>query len=155
MLVRTATPNDVSLIFSFIQKKAEFDSNIGAFSSVLRVSEEKIRKTLFSTIPFAYVLFAETLGHPVGFALYGFRYSSFSDQPSIWLDDLYVDEEMRSRGAGAALMHYLAQIAKKNDCTHLAWTADTRNIRALSFYRRLGAEISEQKGYRCFLTWIP
>lgn len=66
MLVRTATPNDVSLIFSFIQKKAEFDRNIGAFSGVLRVSEAKIRKTLFSTVPFAYVLFAETLGHPRG-----------------------------------------------------------------------------------------
>lgn len=155
MLVRTATPNDVSLIFSFIQKKAEFDRNIGAFSGVLQVSEEKIRKTLFSSIPFAYVLFAETLGHPVGFALYEFRYSSFAGQPSLWLDDLYVDEPMRSRGAGATLMHYLAQIAKQNNCTHIAWTADARNIGALKFYQRLGAEITEQKGYRCFLTWIP
>ncbi|MEW6492848.1 MAG: GNAT family N-acetyltransferase [Cyanobacteriota bacterium] len=155
MLVRTATLDDVSLIFSFIQKKAEFDRNIGAFSGVLRVSEEKIRKTLFSPLPFAYVLFAETLGHPVGFALYGFRYSSFAGQPSIWLDDLYIDEEMRSQGAGTALMHNLAHIAQINNCTHLAWTADARNSRGLSFYQRLGAQITEQKGYRCFLTWMP
>jgi hypothetical protein len=38
MKVRSATPNDVSLIVSFIQKKSEFDQNIGAFSSVLQVS---------------------------------------------------------------------------------------------------------------------
>lgn len=87
--------------------------------------------------------------------MYGFRYSSFAGQPSIWLDDLYVDEEIRSQGAGTALMEYLAQIAKENDCTHLAWTADARNVRGLSFYQRLGAEITEQKGNRCFLTWIP
>jgi hypothetical protein len=67
--VRSATPDDVSLIFSFIQKKSEFDRNIGAFSGVLQVSEEKIRKTLFGIIPFAYVLFAEFSADEVGFAL--------------------------------------------------------------------------------------
>ncbi len=155
MKVRSATLDDVSLIFSFIQKKSEFDRNIGAFSAVLRVSEDKIRATLFATIPFAYVLFAESSGLEVGFALYGFRYSSFAGQPSIWLDDLYVDEEQRSQGVGAVLMAQLAQIAQANDCTHLAWNADARNTRGLSFYHRLGAEITEQHGNRCFLRWVP
>ncbi|OUL37482.1 GNAT family N-acetyltransferase [Nostoc sp. T09] len=155
MRVRTATSDDVSLIFSFIKKKAEFDRNIGAFSGVLQASEEKIRKTLFGTIPFSYVLFAEIAEREIGFALYGFRYSSFTGQPSIWLDDLYVNEERRSQGAGTALMSYLAEIAKQNDCTYIAWNADARNTRGLSFYHRLGAEITEHKGNRCFLRWTP
>ncbi len=83
MKIRSATPDDVSLIFSFIQKKAEFDRHIGAFSGLLQVSEDKISTTIFGTIPFAYVLFAQISGHAVGFALYEFRYSSFSGQPSI------------------------------------------------------------------------
>lgn len=153
MIIRNATQNDASLIFSFIKKKAEFDRNIGAFSGTLRVSEEKIRQTLFGTIPFSYVLFAEISGHEVGFALYGFRYSSFAGEASIWLDDLYVDEEMRNQGIGVALMRHLAQIARENNCSHLAWNADARNTRGLSFYQRLGAEITEKKGNRCFLTW--
>lgn len=152
---RFANPNDASLIFTFIQKKSEFDRNIGAFSGVLKVSEGKIRKTLFGKIPFSYVLFAELSGHEIGFALYGFRYSSFAGQPSIWLDDLYVDDAMRSQGAGAALMAQLAQIAQDNDCTHLAWNADARNTHGLRFYERLGAEITEQHGNRCFLRWVP
>ncbi|MDM9381315.1 GNAT family N-acetyltransferase [Chlorogloeopsis sp. ULAP01] len=155
MKVRSANPDDVSLIFSFINKKAEFDRNLGAFTGELQVSEEKIRKTLFRAVPFSYVLFAETSECEVGFALYGFRYSSFAGQPSIWLDDLYVDEQIRSQGAGAALMNHLAEIAKKNDCSHLAWNADARNLRGLNFYHRLGAKITEQKGNRCFLMWIP
>ena len=155
MKIRSATPDDVPLVFSFIQKKSEFDRNIGAFSGVMQVSEDKIRKTLFGIIPFSYVLFAEFSAHEVGFALYGFRYSSFAGQPSLWLDDLYVDNEMRSQGAGAALMAELAQIAKENDCTHLAWNADARNTRGLRFYDRLGAEITEQHGSRCFLRWVP
>jgi len=155
MKVRSATPTDVSLIFSFIQKKSEFDRDIGAFSGALQISEDKIYKTIFRTIPFAYVLFAEILGYEVGFALYGFRYSSFAGQPSIWLDDLCVDQEMRSQGAGAALMDRLAHIAKENDCSHLAWNADARNTRGLSFYDRLGADVIEQHGNRCFLRWVP
>jgi GNAT superfamily N-acetyltransferase len=155
MKVRYATPDDVPLIFSFIQKKSEFDRNIGAFSGVLQVSEDKLYKTLFGATPFAYVLFAQSLERDIGFALYGFRYSSFIGQPSIWLDDLYVDESMRSQGAGTALMSKLAQIAQENQCAYLAWNADARNIRGLHFYDRLGAEITEQHGNRCFLKWVP
>ena len=163
MKVRVATPNDVSLIVSFIHKKSEFvgvasrneNRNIGAFSGMLQVSEDKVSKTLFGAIPFAYVLFAESLDIEVGFALYGFRYSSFICQPSIWLDDLYVDAQMRSQSAGAMLMDELARIAKVNDCSHLAWNADARNTRGISFYHRLGAEIIEQHGNRCFFKWIP
>jgi GNAT superfamily N-acetyltransferase len=155
MKVRSANPDDVALIFSFIQKKAEFDRSVGAFSGVLQVSENKVQKTLFGTIPFSYVLFTESSGFEVGFALYGFRYSSFVGQPSIWLDDLYVDEERRSQGVGTVLMNQLAQIAKENNCTHLAWNADARNTRGLSFYHRLGAKITEQHGNRCFFRWVP
>jgi GNAT superfamily N-acetyltransferase len=145
----------VSLIFSFIQKKAEFDRSIGAFSGFLQATEDKTRKTFFGDIPFSYVLFAEASGLEIGFALYGFRYSSFMGQLNIWLDDLYVDEDRRSQGAGAALMERLAQIAKEKDCTHLAWNANARNTRGLSFYHRLGAEITEQHRNQCFLRWVP
>jgi GNAT superfamily N-acetyltransferase len=155
MNIRYASPNDTSLVFSFIQRKAQFDRDIGAFSGVLQVSPEKINQTLFGKIPFAYVLFAESSECETGFALYGFRYSSFAGQPSIWLDDLYVDESSRSQGAGTALMHQLAKIAKENNCSHLAWNADARNIRGLAFYERLGAEIIDQQGNRCFLKWVP
>ena len=153
--VRFAIPDDVPLILAFIQKKSEFDRNIGAYSGTLQVTEEKLHKTIFTAVPFGYVLLAENSERAVGFALYGFRYSSFAGQPSIWLDDLYVDENIRSQGVGSALMSYLAQVAKNHDCSHLAWTADARNTRGLSFYYRLGAKITEHKGNRCFFTWTP
>lgn len=155
LTIRSATLEDVPLIFSFIQKKAEFDREIGAFLGVLQTSEDKLRKTLFGAVPFAYVLFAESSGFEIGFALYGFRYSSFAGQPSIWLDDLYVDRDMRSHGVGALLMQRLAEIAKENHCTHLAWNADARNVQGLRFYDRIGAKMTEQHGSRCFLKWIP
>ena len=68
---------------------------------------------------------------------------------------MYVNRDMRGKGAGGLLMRELRQIAHKHNCTHLAWTADARNIRGLKFYRRLGAKIIEQKGDRCLFQWIP
>ena len=153
--VRTANLDDTTLIYTFIQKKSEFDRSVGAYSGTIQVTEAKIRQTIFGPNPFAHVLFAESSQGVMGFALYGFRYSSFAGQPSIWLDDLYVDENMRSKGAGALLMNQLQHIAQENNCTHLAWTADARNTRGIKFYRRLGAEIIDQKGDRCFFKWTP
>ena len=155
MEIRPATSDDISLILSFIKKKSEFDRNIGAFTGELKVSETKISKTLFGDIPFAYVLFAEKSGKEIGFALYYFRYSSFTGQPILWLDDLYIDQSMRSQGGGTALMKYLVTIAKKNDCSHIAWTADIRNTQGIKFYHRLGAKIIKQEKNRCFFQWIP
>jgi len=132
--VRPATANEGFLVLSFIRKKAAFDRNIGSFSGTLQTSVERIYSTILGPKPFAYFLVAELSGQPVGFALYYFRYSSFAGRPSLWLDDLYIDEEKRSQGAGAALMQALGQIAKDSSCTHIGWTADARNTRGLRFY---------------------
>ena len=151
--VRSAKPVDAELIYQFICHKAEFDRSIGAYSSEIKTSVEKIQQTLFGDRSFAYVLFAEANKSAIGFALYYFRYSSFAGQPSLWLDDLFVNSDMRNHGAGTLLMNCLQQIAKDNNCSHLAWTADARNIKGLRFYKRLGAEIIERKGDRCLLKW--
>ena len=133
MKIRAASADDLSLIKTFIQKKANFDQRMGAFSGELTISEEKVQKTLFGQYPFSFVLFAIEADTEIGFALYAFRYSSFIGQPSIWLDDLYIEEESRGKGYGRLLMKHLQQIAIDNDCTHLAWTADDRNLRGVNF----------------------
>jgi GNAT superfamily N-acetyltransferase len=151
--IRFAAPTEATLIYELIHDKAEFDRKIGAYSGKLQTTIEKIQQTILSDHPFAYVLLAQENQVPLGFALYGFRYSSFVGQPSVWLDDLFVKPDSRSKGAGNLLMIKLQQIAQSNNCSHVAWTADARNIRGLSFYQRLGAKIVEQQGDRCFFNW--
>lgn len=153
--VRPATIDDVSVIHAFIQKKAAFDRETGAFSGTLGTTPDRIRATLFGERPFARVLLAELDGDVRGFALFYFRYSSFSGRPSLWLDDLYVDERARSRGAGARLMAVLMHIATEHDCSHLAWTAAVQNPRGIAFYRRLGARIVEQTPVQLTFWWTP
>lgn len=153
MQVRFAQPKEAPLIYQFICDKAKFDRSFGTCSATVQTTIEKIQGTIFSDRPVAYVLLAEDERDKVGFALYYLRYSSFLGQGSIWLDDLFVNRDLRNKGAGTLLMTKLRQVAKDNNYSHIAWTANARNISGLRFYQRLGAEISEQKGDRCLLNW--
>jgi GNAT superfamily N-acetyltransferase len=139
--VRDATPDDVPVILAFLGKKAEFDRGCGAFAGTLQTTPARIAATLFGEPRFAHALLADDGGASRGFALYYFRYSSFLGQPSLWLDDLYVDADARSRGIGARLLARLIAIASSHGCSHLAWTASVNNPRGLAFYDRAGATI--------------
>jgi GNAT superfamily N-acetyltransferase len=145
--IRAAVRTDASLLLAYVGKKSEFDRATGVFTGAIRTTREKIEVTLFGEPRFAHALIAEDAEDAEdaegahGFALYYFRYSSFSGQPSVWLDDLYVDADARGRGVGAALLARLAEVARDHGCTHVAWTAAVANPRGIAFYEREGAVI--------------
>jgi GNAT superfamily N-acetyltransferase len=150
-VIYPASVEDVSDILILIRKKAAFDDSMDSDCTALDATEDKLRQTLFNDQPFAKVLLVEMAGRAIGFALYYFRYSSFAAQPSIWLDDLYLEPEARGRGVGRALMVELAQVAQANHCPHIAWTASKKNLRGIEFYQKLGAEVvGERAKVLCF-----
>jgi GNAT superfamily N-acetyltransferase len=149
--VRPAAPADVPTVLAFLGKKADFDREVGAFAGELRTTEPALTTALFGAPPFARALLLEDGAAVVGFAFFYFRFSSFAGKPSLWLDDLFIDPSHRRGGGGGALMSRLAAIAGEVECTYLAWTADERNVAGMSFYRKLGAAIVDQRGPS--VTW--
>src|SRR5260221_6526769 len=140
-----ATPTDVPTIVSYIEKKAEFDRQLGCFEGKLRTTPERIAKALFGVPVFAYSILAKHAERSVGFAFYHYHFSSFQALPSLWLDDLYVDANARRLGVGLALMRALATAASEQDCTHIGWVAAANNPSGIPFYTKLGAkQISRQ-----------
>ena len=142
--IRAAVRTDAPLLLAYVGKKAEFDRATGVFTGAVHTTRERIEATLFGEPRFAHALVAEDATGPRGFALYYFRYSSFTGRPSLWLDDLYVDVEARGRGVGAALLARLVALSRDHDCTHLAWTAAVANPRGVAFYQREGAVIASR-----------
>jgi len=71
----------------------------------------------------------------IGFALYYFRYSSFAAQPSLWLDDLYVNAPRRCKGISTILMADLAYIFKAIIAL-IGWTASANNVRGIEHLRK-------------------
>lgn len=150
--IRKATPADVPIIVRYIEKKAEFDRQLGCFDGVLGTTPERIAKALFGLPTFAYTLLASAEEQPVGFAFYHYRYSSFQARPNLWLDDLYVDVEVRRKGAGIAIFRELAVEASGHNCTHIGWTADAKNPSGIPFYTKIGATLISQEGTRLVYT---
>ncbi|MGF1683832.1 N-acetyltransferase family protein [Photobacterium minamisatsumaniensis] len=153
MFVRSATKHDSSKLLELIERKAEFDRSMKAFHGEISTSIEKIERTLFGDNPFAHALLLESNNESYGFALYHYRYSSFSGEPSIWLDDLLVIGGQRSKGYGVELMKALKEQAQKSLVSHISWTASPHNNKAQQFYKRIGAEVERMDGRRPYFRW--
>ncbi|CZF81487.1 Acetyltransferase (GNAT) family protein [Grimontia celer] len=154
MIVRNAVKEDSSKLLALISLKAEFDRSMKGFNGEISTSVEKIERTLFGKQRYAHALLLESSdGEVIGFALFHYRYSSFSGEPLIWLDDLLVVDERRSRGYGHVLMKSLYDLARESLASHIAWTASPYNKKAHNFYNRIGACIERMDGERPFFRW--
>jgi GNAT superfamily N-acetyltransferase len=134
-MIREATEADVPLIFRFIKDLAEYER----LAERVVATEEMLRRTLFGNPRFAEVIIAEENGEPAGFALFFHNYSTFLGQPGIYLEDLFVREEMRGRGYGKALLARLARIARERGCGRVEWAVLDWNEPSIKFYRSIGA----------------
>ena len=134
-MIREATESDVPLILQFIRDLAEYER----LADRVVANEEMLRRTLFGNPRFAEVLIAEEDGKPAGFALFFHNYSTFLGQPGIYLEDLFVREEMRGKGYGKALLARLARIARERGCGRVEWAVLDWNTPSIDFYKSIGA----------------
>jgi GNAT superfamily N-acetyltransferase len=134
-MIREATEADVPLILQFIRDLADYER----LADRVVATEEMLRRTLFGSPRFAEVLIAEKDGAPAGFALFFHNYSTFLGQPGIYLEDLFVREEMRGRGIGKGLLARLARIARERGCGRVEWAVLDWNAPSIAFYRSIGA----------------
>ena len=60
------------------------------------------------------------------------------------MDCLYVLEEYRNNGLGKKLFDEVINYKNKLNCTHIQWQTPNDNIKAISFYKKIGV-ISKNK----------
>jgi len=85
----------------------------------------------------------------VGYALYFYNYSSFLARPTLYLEDVFVQEGYRGRGVGFRLLRRCVDEARSKGCGRMEWAVLTWNQKALDFYERLGAKrLSDWYVYR-------
>ena len=93
----------------------------------------------FGAVPRFSLLLAEVDGGVVGYAMYHAAYDSDLAAPAVCLVDLYVDAPVRRLGVGRALMRELARETMRAGAKTLAWGVHEANVKAIAFYRALGA----------------
>jgi GNAT superfamily N-acetyltransferase len=133
--VRGAEVSDVSTLLGFIRSLAEYER----LSHEVVADEAAIERALFGADAVAEALIAEHGGRPCGFALYFRSFSTFLGRQGIYLEDLFVEPEMRGRGVGSALLRSLARLTVQRGYGRLEWAVLDWNEPAIEFYERLGA----------------
>jgi len=133
--VRPAEKRDVAVILGFINELAEYER----LSHEVVADEASLERFLFGENRAAEAVIGESEGEAVGFALFFHTFSTFLGRPGLYLEDLYVRPDMRGRGVGKGLLHYVAQLALERDCGRLEWSVLDWNEPAIGFYERLGA----------------
>jgi GNAT superfamily N-acetyltransferase len=92
--LRTATPADVSTILRCIRALAEYER----LADACVATEDLLRDSLFGEDPAAEVVLAFDGETIAGFALWFRSYSTFLARPGVYLEDLFVFPDYRSRG---------------------------------------------------------
>lgn len=134
--IARAKPSDVPELLKLIRELARFEKLEHQFT----LTPARLRCLLFGPRAAGGALVARVSKEAVGYAIYFSTFSSFSGQPGLWLEDLYVSPNFRRSGIGKALIRAVAQIAVRKKCGRFEWSALNWNHNALDFYRSLGGK---------------
>ncbi|WP_221645067.1 GNAT family N-acetyltransferase [Listeria booriae] len=135
---RFAAEGDVPLVLRFIKELAEYEGMLDQVAA----TEEALHEWLFEKEK-AEVLIGEYDGESVGFALFFHNFSTFLGRSGIYLEDLYVQPNVRGKGFGKAFLKRLAEIAVERGCGRLEWWCLDWNKPSIDFYLKMGAEAME------------
>ena len=136
IVIRTAEPSDLSTVCGFIRKLA---TDEGKTPDQIEVTEARLSKLMFGDPPLCGSELAFLDERPVGFAFYSFRVSAFKGAPAMYVDDLFLDPDVRGRGFGREVMNRLIEVARAKGCWTLEWLVFDWNLDGQAFFKSLGA----------------
>ena len=142
--IREATEDDIPVVMDLVKRLAVYEKLIGSYTA----NEELYRRYGWGEEAIFKVLLAENEGDNgpdyLGLALYYFTFSTFVGKPTLWLEDMFVPEELRGLGIGTALLRRLAQVALERDCGRMEWTVLDWNEPSRRYYFSLGAKAMDE-----------
>ena len=140
LAIRPAVAADAALIVAFVMALAKYEK----LEHEAKASEADITRDLFGVDPKVFCEIAEWDGKPVGFALWFYTYSTFQGRHGIWLEDLYVDPQLRGKGIGKALLVDLARRCLREGLGRFEWWVLDWNEPSIEFYKSQGGVMQDE-----------
>lgn len=103
-------------------------------------AQKRLKEHIFSSKPILDAWLSKVDDKAVGYAITFYTYSSFLALPTLYLEDIFVLPEYRSKGIGKALFNYCAKIALEKGCGRMEWQVLDWNKPAIDFYKKVGAK---------------
>lgn len=132
--IRRAVSSDCGRLLELVKDLATYEQAPGEVT----ISLEHFEASGFGEHPVWWAFVAETDERIVGFALYYIRFSTWKGQ-RMYLEDLYIEPEMRGKGIASLLFAQLIEDCRKRKLVGIVWQVLEWNEPAIEFYRSLGA----------------
>ncbi len=142
--IRKAEVKDSVNILGLIRKLARYEK----LEQFVTADDEKIKQSIFCPDPHVRVFLAEYENQIVGQVIFFKNYSTFQAKPGIYIEDIFVLPEFRSKGIGSALFKEVVALAANEDCCKVEWCVLDWNKSAIDFYTNRNAE--EMKEWKFF-----
>ncbi|MEU8438086.1 GNAT family N-acetyltransferase [Streptomyces sp. NPDC029216] len=140
--VRFVRPEDLPRLTELIHEHVAYEKAAPRPAGLA----ERLGPRLFAEEARLWVLLAETPdGAVAGYAACSEEFAFWDAGPYLHMDCLYLAEEARGHGLGAALMAAVADLARARGLDHVEWQTPDWNEGAIRFYDRLGGAASRPK----------
>jgi GNAT superfamily N-acetyltransferase len=139
LVIRPARPGEAGIVLSLVRELAVYEKLLHEVDA----TEKMIERELFGAQPRAFCDIAEWEGEPVGLALWFYNFSTFRGRCGIYLEDLYVQPQLRGKGVGKALLAGLAQRCVEEGLVRFEWSVLDWNTPSIDFYKAMGAELMD------------
>jgi GNAT superfamily N-acetyltransferase len=133
--VRKATRSDAQTVLRLVDALAEYEK----LTPPDDAARTRLVNDLWGDRPRLEAFLAEADGDHFGYAFVLETYSSFLALPTLYLEDLFVLPQHRSKKAGYALFTAMVREAHRRGCGRMEWTVLDWNQLAIDFYKRFDA----------------
>ena len=135
MLIRQAKEGDIDQLIELCglhaaYEKSKFDPN---------GKKEKLLSHFFHGPSGIQCIIVESQEKLLGYATFIRQFSTWDAAYYVYLDCLYLREEIRGQGIGKKLMEKVKMYADREQCSHVQWQTPSFNKPAIEFYKGLGA----------------
>lgn len=135
--LRPAVRTDVPDIWRLVRGLAEYERELHEFTATV----DDIDRLMFGPTPLSEAIMADAPGRPPpAIALFTTTVNTFKGRTGLFLEDLFVEADLRGAGIGKALLRAVARIAVERDCNNVEWRVLNWNEPSIAFYERLGAK---------------
>jgi ribosomal protein S18 acetylase RimI-like enzyme len=137
--IRSGEPRDVDAVLILMRRLAEHED----LSHFFQLTNDMLKRACFELPRRIELIVAESEGRIVGYATCMLQFSPWMGRDYLFLDDLYVSDDVRSSGIGSRLMRQVGALALERG-VGVRWHVELENRPAQKFYRALGAELRDK-----------
>lgn len=142
VIVRKAQEKDCESIFDLSKELARHHD----MEHYCTIKYEDFKENGFGENPAWWAYIVEYNGKIVGFALYYVRFATWRGR-TLYLEDFFIQDEMRGKGFGKRLFEALITEAKSQNMVAINWQVMRWNDAAIAFYKNYETHFDNERVY--------